>query len=107
MNIKKKLLLYKSQKDKDEKEINNLRNLLKKVKEEKPQTLTPEEINALKNLDKNDLNKNLLEYLDGAEKLEKAVRRINHKDPLNALGEKIDKENLKNLLRNLLKLKKL
>ena len=104
---KKKLLLYKSQKDKDEKEINNLRNLLKKVKEEKPQTLTPEEINALKNLDKNDLNKNLLEYLDGAEKLEKAVRRINHKDPLNALGEKIDKENLKNILRNLLKLKKL
>ena len=104
---KKKLLLYKSQKDKDEKEINNLRNLLKKVKEEKPQNLTPEEINALKNLDKNDLNKNLLDYLDGSDILQKAVRRITHEDPLRALGEKLDLDNTYNTLRNLLKIKNL
>ena len=103
----KKLLLYKSQKSADEKEINNLRNILKKVKEEEPKNLKEEEIKALEDLDQKDLNKNLLENLEGIEILQKAVRRITHKDPLNAMGEKLDLDNTKNTLRNLLKIKKL
>ena len=103
----KKLLLFKSQKAADEKEIENLRNLLKKLKTEKPTDLKPEETKALEKLDQKDLNKNLLDYLDGTEILQRAVRRITHPDPLKAFGEKIDLENTKNTLRNLLKIRNL
>ena len=103
----KKLLLFKSQKNKDDKEIENLRNLLKKIKTEEPKDLAEDEIKALENLDQKDLNKNLLDYLDGSDILQKAVRRITHEDPLRALGEKLDLDNTYNTLRNLLKIKNL
>ena len=103
----KRLLLYKSQKTEDEKEIQNLKNLLKKIQKEKPKDLKPEEIKALEKIDSKDLNKNLLDYLEGSEILQRAVRRITHKDPLDAFADKIDLDNTKKTLRNLLKIKKL
>jgi len=103
----KKLLIYEAQKSQDEKEIENLRNILKRLKTEGPKDIPKEETKTFEKLDKKDLNKNLLEYLDGSEILQKAVRRITHKDPLNAFGEKIDSDNLKNILRNLIKKKNL
>lgn len=56
---------------------------------------------------KDDKDQNLLNYLKGAEILQRAVWRMTHKDPLNAMGDKLDVENLKNKLRRLVKLKKL
>ena len=103
----KKLLLYKSQKKEDEKEILNLKNLLQKIKSEVPKDLTPDEIKELEDLKEKNLDKNLLNYLGGSEILQKAVRRITHKDPLNAFGEKLDLDNTYKTLRNLLKIKKL
>ena len=103
----KKLLSYKSQKKEDEKEINKLKNLLQKLKSEEPKDLTPDEIKDLENLKEKNLDKNLLNYLDGNEILQRAVRRITHKDPLKAFGEKLDLDNTYRTLRSILKIKKL
>ena len=96
----KKLL---AQKKEAQDEILKYKNLLDKMKKEKvePKDIKEEEI---KDLDK---NKNLLDYLKGTEILQRAVWRNTHKDPLDAMGEKVDLENTKNSLRNLLKIKKL
>ena len=62
-----------------------------------------------KNLEesKDKKDQNLLNYLKGAEILQRAVWRITHKDPLSAMKDKVDVENLKYKLRRLLKIKKL
>ena len=56
---------------------------------------------------KDNNNKNLLDYLKGAEILQRAVRRITHPDPLHAFGEKIDKDNIDDKLLKLVKIRKL
>ena len=75
---------------------------LKKEKKEKEEEL-------IKSIEesKDEKDKHLLNYLQGSEILQRACWRITHKDPLNAMGNKVDVENLKEKLRRLIKVKKL
>ena len=97
----KKLL---SQKDEANREISKYKNLLDKLKNEKTE---PKEIKEEPKDENKDKDKDLMNHLKGAELLQKALWRITHKDPLDAMAEKVDLDNTKKTLRNLLKLKKL
>jgi len=101
----KKITTYETQKKEDEIENRRIKNSLDKLIKENKQ----KEDKLKKSLEesKDVKDQNLLNYLKGSEILQRAVWRMTHKDPLHAMGDKIDVENLKNKLRRLVKIKKL
>lgn len=101
---KKKLLHMRHRWKKIKKKIKIKNQLDKLIKDKKDKE---DELRKSLEKSKDDKDQNLLNYLKGAEILQRAVWRMTHKDPLNAMGDKLDVENLKNKLRRLVKLKKL
>ena len=101
----KKITTYENQKKEDDDASRKIKNALERLKKEKKE----KEEELIKSIEesKDQKDKNLLNYLQGSEILQRAVWRISHKDPLNAMGNKVDVENLKNKLRRLLKIKNL
>ena len=102
---KKKITTYETQMEEDKKENKKIKNQLDKLIKDKKDK--EDELRKSLEKSKDDKDQNLLNYLKGAEILQRAVWRMTHKDPLNAMGDKLDVENLKNKLRRLVKLKKL
>ena len=101
----KKITTYEKQKKEDDeisRKIKNSLNQLKKENKQKDEDLKRqlEESRDLK-------DQNLLNYLKGTEILQRACWRYTHEDPLHAMGEKIDGEDVLYKLRRLVKIKKL
>ena len=101
----KKITTYETQKKEDEIENRRIKNSLDKLIKENKQK--EDELKKSLEESKDVKDQNLLNYLKGSEILQRAVWRMTHKDPLHAMGDKIDVENLKNKLRRLVKIKKL
>ena len=101
----KKIVTYETQKKEDDDAAKKIKNALDKLKNESQKKLDDMMKEIEENKDNN--NKNLLDYLKGAEILQRAVRRITHPDPLHAFGEKIDKDNIDDKLLKLVKIRKL
>jgi len=101
----KKITTYENQKKEDDEVSRKIKNALEKYKRESRQR-EDELRNALeKSKDKRD--KNLLKYLKGSEILQRAVWRITHEDPLNAMGDKLYESDVRYRLLKLVKIKKL
>ena len=104
----KKITTYETQKKEDDEVTRKIKSSLDTLKKESKKNL--DDLKKLledKKKEEEDKDKNLLNYLKGAEILQRAVWRITHRDPLHAMGEKIEVENLKDKLRRLVKIKKL
>ena len=76
---------------------------LENMKNEKKET----EQQIIYQIETNKEDKNLLNYYQGSEILQRAVWRITHPDPLHAMGEKVTKEKITEKLLILLKIKEL
>ena len=100
-----KITTYENEKKEEEENKRKLKNTLDKLKKENKDKEDELKKNLEESKDKKD--QNLLNYLKGAEILQRAVWRMTHKDPLNAMKDKVDVENLKYKLRRLLRIKKL
>ena len=101
----KKITTYETQKKEDDEVTRKIKNSLDKLKKEKKDKEDELKKSLEESKDKKD--KDLLNYLNGSEILQRAVWRMTHKDPLEAMKDKIDVDNLKNKLRQLVKIKKL
>ena len=88
----KKITTYENQKKDDEENIRKIKTTLNKLKKEKED----KEDELLKRLQESQDNKskNLLNYLKGTQILQRFVWRKTHPDPLNALGNKIEEDEL-------------
>ena len=100
----KKIVTYETEKKENDDVSRKIKEALDKLKKESKE----KEEELIKNLQeaKDDKDKNLLKYLRGSEILQRAVWRKAHPDPLHAMGDKVDKDNILNQLRKLVKIKK-
>ena len=100
-----KITTYETQKKEDDEVTRKIKNSLDKLKKD----VKDREDELQKKIDekRDEKDKNLLNYLKGSEILQRAVWRITHKDPLAAMGDKIDVDDIKYKLRRLVKIKKL
>ena len=100
----KKIVIYETQRKEDDEETRKIKDTLEQLKKESKE----KEEQLKKSLEeaKNNKDKNLLNYLKGAEILQRAVWRKTHIDPLYAIGEKVDEENIVNYLRKLSKIRR-
>ena len=101
----KKITTYETEKKENEEATRKIKNSLDKITKE---TKTrEEELTKIIETKKEDKDNNLLNYLKGAKILQRAVWRITHKDPLNAMSDKVEVNAIKYRLRRLVKIKKL
>ena len=100
----KKIVTYENEKRDNEDEILKMREALERLKKESKER----EDELLRSLQeaKDNKDRHLLNYLKGTQILQRAVWRMTHPDPLNAMGEKIDDNYLLDQLRKVIKIKK-
>ena len=101
----KKITTYENQKKEDDDVSRKIREALEKYKRESKEREDELRKSLEQSKDKHD--KNLLSYLKGSEILQRAVWRITHEDPLNAMGDKLYESEVKYKLLKLVKIKKL
>ena len=101
----KKITTYENQKKEDDEVSRKIREALEKYKRDSKQREDELRKSLEQSKDKHD--KNLLNYLKGSEILQRAVWRITHEDPLNAMGDKLYESEVKYKLLKLVKIKKL
>ena len=101
----KKITTYENQKKEDDDVSRKIRNALENYKRDSQQREDELRKSLEQSKDKHD--KNLLNYLKGSEILQRAVWRISHEDPLNAMGDKLYESEVKYKLLKLIKIKKL
>ena len=101
----KKITTYEIEKKEENDISKKIRDALDKVKKEAKQ----KEDELIRQIEesKDNKDKNLLDYLKGAEILQRAVWRITHPDPLHAFSDKIENDNINNKLKRLIRIKKL
>ena len=97
----KKITIYEEQKIEEDEVSKKIKDALDKIKKDSKEKEDELKKNIEENKDQKD--NNLLDYLKGAEILQRAVWRITHPDPLNAFGDKIENEKLLDKLRNIVK----
>ena len=100
----KKITTFINQKEEDDEVSRKIRDALAKL--EKDSKKKEDELIKTLEESKDKKDKNLLNYLKGSEILQRAVWRITHPDPLHAMGDKLDNNNLKLRLLRLIKIKK-
>ena len=100
----KKITTFMTQKEEDDEASRKIRDALQKMKKESKER-EDELIQKLEE-SKDNKDKNLLNYLKGSEILQRAVWRISHPDPLHAMGEKLDVDDVKYKLLKMIKIKK-
>ena len=100
----KKIVIYETKKKEDDEEGRRIKTTLDKLIKESNEK--EEELRRQLEAAKDNKDKNLLNYLKGTEILQRAVWRKTHPDPLRAIGEKVDEDNIVNYLRKLSKIKK-
>ena len=100
----KKITTYEIQKQEDDDVTRKIRDALERLKKESKER--EEELLKTIEENKNDKKKNLLNYLKGSEILQRAVWRRTHPDPLHAMGEKLDEDDILFRLRRIVKIKK-
>ena len=100
----KKITTFMTQKEEDDEASRKIRDALQRLKKESKE----KEDELIQKLEesKDNQDKNLLNYLKGSEILQRAVWRITHPDPLHAMGETLDGDNLRYKLLKMIKIKK-
>ena len=100
----KRIVTYENEKKENDDELRRIRETLERLKREAKER----EEELLRNLQdaKDNKDRHLLNYLKGTQILQRAVWRMTHPDPLNAMGEKIDDNYLLDQLRKVIKIKK-
>ena len=103
----KKITVFETEKKDNEDSTRKLKNTLNKITKEKEDK--EEELKkVIEESKKVEPEKDLSNYIEGFKILQRAVRRITHKDPLHAFGDKLGLDDYKNnKLRRLVKIRKL
>ena len=101
----KKIITYETQKKNDAEVIRKIKSSLNRLEKEIKDK--DEELRRKLLLSKDSKDQHLLNYLQGTKILQRAVWRITHRDPLNAMGENIDVDNLMTKLKRMVKIRKL
>ena len=100
-----KIITYENQKKNDAEVIRKIKSSLNRLEKEIKDK--DEELRRKLLLSKDSKDQHLLNYLQGTKILQRAVWRITHRDPLNAMGENIDVDNLMTKLKRMVKIRKL
>ena len=100
----KKITTIMTQKEEEDEVSRKIRDALQKLKKESKE----KEDELIQRLEesKDNKDKNLLNYLKGSEILQRAVWRMTHPDPLHAMGQKLDVDDVKYKLLKIIKIKK-
>ena len=100
----KRIVTYENEKKENDDELRRIRETLERLKREAKER----EEELLRNLQdaKDNKDRHLLNYLKGTQILQRAVWRMSHRDPLHAMGQKLDDNYLLYLLRKIVKIKK-
>jgi len=100
----KKITTIMTQKEEEDEVSRKIRDALQKLKKESKE----KEDELIQRLEesKDNKDKNLLNYLKGSEILQRAVWRMTHPDPLHAMGQKLDMDDVKYKLLKIIKIKK-